>query len=330
MSISLCLIGCGGHAHQVYADALAQYAAVVGGVRLTACCDVDAGRAASFQAKAGFAHSDTNYHAMLARERPDAVVLVTPFQHTARIAVDVIEHGCHIMLEKPPGKDMADYSVIAEAVARRRPINMVAFNRRNAPIVKQVMSLLYGEKPLAVQHIEYQMYRYDRREAHFHTTAIHGIDMIGHIARAPYAQLDIAYAAQPRFGQGVDNLLLHGRFANGITTQQSYCPVAGLRMERMTIAADDTTLYVETPIWHGPDFPGIIKLYQRGALAQVITGQELPGGQALFETDGFYGQLCEFLTAVKRGEPTPNDIHSALDAMKIADCLAARETTYRG
>ena len=327
---TLCFIGCGGHAHRVYADSLTKYAREAGSLHLAACCDTDREKAESFQARVGFARSYTDYRCMLEQEKPDAVILATPFQFTAEIAVEAIDRGCHIMMEKPPGKNLAEALEIAEAVKRRQPINMVAFNRRNAPMVLKLKELLYGAAPLVVQHIDYQMYRYDRREAHFHTTAIHGIDMLGHIAGSSYRHLHITYAPQAQYGEGAANLLLQGSFHNGITTQQTYCPLAGLIMERMTIAADDVTLYAETPIWHGPDFPGVIKVYCRGRLEQVISGGELCGGQELFETDGFYGQLCEFLHCVEQSRPTSNDIFSALDSAKIADCLGAHKTIYQG
>jgi len=326
--LTLCLIGCGGHAHRVYADSIVKYARTVGGIQLAACCDMDGEKAESFRARAGFARCYTDFRAMLDAEKPGAVVLVTPFTHTAQIAVEAIEHGCAVMLEKPPGKNMEDCIAIADAAARHNAINMVAFNRRNAPMVKKITALLYGESPLHVQHIDYQMYRYDRCENHFHTTAIHGIDMIGHIARSAYESLGFAYAPQAAYGEGAENLLLHGRFQNGVTTQQSYCPVSGFIMERLTIAADDVTIYVETPIWHGPDYPGVIKLYKKGSLAQTISGESLCG-QALFETDGFFDQLSEFLDCVKSGCYTANDILSAADSVRIADCLAARRENYQ-
>ena len=328
--ISLCFIGCGGHAHRVYADSLKKYNLMNEEVRLVACCDVNKEKADSFQAAVGFAKGYTDFRIMLEQERPDAVILATPFQYTAQVAVAVIDFGCHIMMEKPPGKDFDEALAIADAVKRKSPINMVAFNRRNAPMVKKLMELLYGDNPLRVQHIDYQMYRYDRREAHFHTTAIHGIDMIGHIARSPYERLHIEYAQQKQYGEGAENLLLQGCFQNGITTQQSYCPLSGLIMERLTIAADDMTLYAETPIWHGPDFPGVIKVYSKGVLTQVISGNELSSGQTLFETDGFYDQLREFLDCVKQNRPCANDIYSALGSAKIADCLGAHRTAYQG
>jgi len=327
--ITVCLVGCGGHAHRVYADSLRKYAREIGGVTLAACCDVDAKKAESFREIAGFARCYTDYHKMLEQEKPDAVILVTSYEYTAQIAVDVIAHGAAIMLEKPPGKDIAECMAIAEAVARHKPINMVAFNRRSAPFTRQIMDILYGETPLHVQHIDYQMYRSGRGEAHFHTTAIHGVDMIGYIAQSTYGSLNLLYAPLSHYGEGAGNLLLHGRFKNGITTQQSYCPLAGAIMERMIIAADGVTISAETPIWHGPDYPGVIRVYRHGELTQTISGADLCG-QELFETDGFYDQLLEFIDCVKNGEPTAKDIISAMDAVKIADCLAARETEYRG
>ena len=329
--IKLCLIGCGGHAQKVYADSIVKYMREFGDVELSACCDTDDEKALTFSEKTGFAHTYTDYNRMLDAEKPDAVILVTPFFYTAQIAVEVIGRGCHVMLEKPPGNNLADCMAIADAVKQHDPINLVAFNRRNMPMMKKLMELIHGgegRKPLNLQHIDYQMYRYRRNAAYFHTTAIHGIDMIGHIARSVYGKIGFEYADIERYGEHATNFFLQGRFQNGVTTQQSYCRLSGMMMERITIAADDVTIYAETPLWHGPDFPGMIKVYRDMALETQISGVALGGGQAMFETDGFYGQLCEFIGCVQSGRKTTNDIFSAIDSIKIADCLASRASTY--
>lgn len=329
MKKKVCVIGCGDHAQKVYGHALAKYAKAHDEIDLVACCDLDVDKATQFQASSGCRKIFADYQAMLETTKPDAVLLVTPFHITAHIAVDVIRQGYAIMLEKPPGKDLADCLTIAKAVQQYHPINMVAFNRRNMPIVREAKALLAnGGQPLHIQHIDYQMYRYRRTETHFHTTAIHGIDMIRHIAGAPYQHLDIQYIPQTQYGESVDNMLLTGLFANGVTTTQSYCPVAGLVMERFTIAADDLTLCAETGIWQGPDFPGRLRLYRNGKLERDILGTALFSGSQLFETDGFYDQICEFFACVKENKQTQNDIFSAINPIQVADCLAARQAFF--
>ena len=327
--IKLCLIGCGGHAKKVYADSISKYMREFGDVELLACCDTDIEKARAFSEKTGFARVYSDYDNMLNIEKPDAVILVTPFFYTAQIAVDVIERGFHVLLEKPPGNNVDDCLAIADAVTRKDPINMVAFNRRNMPMTKKLVEIIRGgEKPLNLQHIDYQMYRYRRNADYFHTTAIHGIDMVGHIAGSTYKRVGFQYADVERYGQYATNFFLQGLFGNGVTTQQSYCRLSGMMMERLTIAADDVTIYAETPLWHGPDFPGVIKIYRDMVLETQISGAELDGGQELFETDGFYNQLCEFINCVKTGQMTSNGIFSAIDSMKIANCLARRDAVY--
>lgn len=329
MEKKICLIGCGGQASSVYAPSLQKYRREEGGVALAACCDVDRERAEAFRQAAGFARTYTDYHQMLDMEKPDAVILVTPYMYTAGIAVDVIAAGCQVMIEKPPGNDLADCMRIAEAVKLHDPIHFVAFNRRHIPMIREMMRWLGdGEAPLRIQHIDYKMYRVKRAEPYFHTTAIHGIDLVRFVGGADYRHLDIQYQRIENYGGQADNMLLQGVLGSGTTVQLSFCPVSGLVMERIMISADDHMISVDLPIWNGPDFPGRMRLYRDGALIRDVSGDALGNGPEMFETNGFYAQLHAFFACVKEGRKSPHDIASSLNAVAVSDCLAARKAIF--
>jgi len=314
----------------VYVQSLVKYVKEIGEINYAACCDLDPEKARSFKELSGCANMYTDYNVMVAEEKPDAVILVTPYRYTAGIAVDMIEKGCHVMIEKPPGNDLADVMKIAEAVKRKKPINMVSFNRRNIPLITELKKWVYeGETKHTVQHIDYKMYRVKRKDPDFHTTAIHGIDLVSHVARSPYKSLNITYGDLERYGNRAVNIEMQGFFASGATTQLSFNPATGLVIERITLCADDNTFFVEIPIWDGPDSPGFIRHFKDGKLLREKKGNELGAGTEMFVSNGFYAQLCVFLECIRDSKPAVNDIFTALNSISVSDCVAARKGEFR-
>jgi predicted dehydrogenase len=111
-------IGAGGHSFRnVYPTF--QYAPV----DLVAVCDRHADRAAAFARQFGAGASYTDHREMLARERPDAVFIVTSYDEAGRpqatrLALDALEAGCHVWMEKPTAASVAEVRALI-ATSRR-------------------------------------------------------------------------------------------------------------------------------------------------------------------------------------------------------------------
>jgi predicted dehydrogenase len=106
--VRLAAIGCGGHAVRNIFPTF-QYAPV----DLVAVCDLDGGRAQAYGRLFGARATYTDYHEMLEREKPEAVVVVTNYDENwkpryPRIAIDVMRAGAHAWIEKPPASSAAE------------------------------------------------------------------------------------------------------------------------------------------------------------------------------------------------------------------------------
>src|SRR6266571_2151554 len=115
----LATIGCGEHATGSHGPSLALYAARHPGTVLLACCDLDPGKAERYRAQFGFGRAYTDLRRMLDTERPDAVSLVAPVERTCELACLILEWGFPLLLEKPPGRTVAevDRMIAAPGVA---------------------------------------------------------------------------------------------------------------------------------------------------------------------------------------------------------------------
>lgn len=72
---------------------------------------------------------------------PDAVVVATPHDRLAEIALAAVEAGRHVLIEKPAGRRPDEVRPIAEATRRRRVVAKVGFNHRFHPAIARAKAM---------------------------------------------------------------------------------------------------------------------------------------------------------------------------------------------
>jgi predicted dehydrogenase len=325
----LCQIGCGEHARVAHGPSQARCARERPGLVLAGCCDLDAARAESFRRDFGYARAFTDPGTMLEAERPDAVVVVVPVERTVAVGSTVLERRIPLLLEKPPGETTADVDrLIAAADSAGLPVpHQVAFNRRFAPLVRELRRRIEEAGPL--QHVHYEMTRVGRRDADFSTTAIHGLDAVRYLAGADYVEARFRYREMPELGRGVANILVDAVMTTGATAHLAFCPVAGVLVERATAHANGHTLLLRVPMWNGVDSPGRLTHFAAGTLAADLRGDAVGDGRALFELGGFYRETVAFLDDVEaRRTPSPG-LRESRQSVAIAEAIRARHDVFR-
>ncbi len=303
--MKLCQVGCGEHARVAHGPSQARCARERPGLELAGCCDLDAERAEAFRRDFGYARAYADPTAMLDAERPDAVVVVVPVERTVAVGSLVLERGLPLLLEKPPGETTADVDrLIAAAEAGGRAVTQqVAFNRRFAPLVRELRRRIESAGPL--QHVHYEMTRVERRDPDFSTTAIHGLDAVRYLAGCDYAEARFRYREIPELGRGVANILVDAVMTSGATAHLAFCPVAGVLVERAVAHAHGQSLFLHVPMWGGVDSPGRLWHFVGGRLADELSGERVGDGTALFELGGFYGETGPSSTRSRRGGRPP-------------------------
>ena len=96
------------------------------GFEVVGIAGTDATRTRKAADAAGVAHASTNWHELLAAERPDAVSIVTPVDLHHPMTLAALELGCHVLCEKPTALDRTQAAEMrdrAAAVGRVLAIN---------------------------------------------------------------------------------------------------------------------------------------------------------------------------------------------------------------
>ena len=131
--VRLAAIGCGGHAQRNIFPTFA-----FAPVDLVAVCDLDEGRAQAAARLWGAPAVYIDYRQMLARERPDAVTVVTNYDADGRprypaIAIDALRAGAHAWIEKPPAASVTEVEAMRAAERETGRFVGVGFKKMCAP-----------------------------------------------------------------------------------------------------------------------------------------------------------------------------------------------------
>ena len=130
------IIGCG-DVSAVHLDAVE----AVDGAELVGVCDTDPAVLASAVERCGVA-GFTDHRALLARSRPDVVHICTPHHQHVPVALDCLDAGVHVLLEKPVAHRLDEAERLVEAAERSGSRVGVCFQNRynrTAQVAREVI-----------------------------------------------------------------------------------------------------------------------------------------------------------------------------------------------
>ena len=107
---------------------------------LVAVCDADPGRAAELAAATG-AGAFNDWRKVLDIPGLEAVIVAAPNKFNPEIAAAALDRGCHVLCEKPLGRNAAEAESLCRRAADRSRILKTGFNLRHHPAVRQARAL---------------------------------------------------------------------------------------------------------------------------------------------------------------------------------------------
>ena len=324
----ICSLGCGNMAKSGHGPAFAKYKKDYSDVCLASCCDLDAEKSKTFRDTFGFERYDTDFREMIRREKPDVVSLLSPVDLTCPLSLELMKLGCHIIMEKPPGKNREEIlQMMAQAKASGVHVR-TAFNRRYTPLVMELKRQI-AETGERIIGITCQMYRWHRFEKDFSTTAIHAVDVIKDIAGADYKEVYFHYDNRPELGENVKNIFMNASFENGAYAQLTFVPTGGAVIERISVNTLNHTFFADLPVWNNIDMPGKLVHICNDKEISTVTGDQLSDSTDMYELCGFYDENRLFFEYIRSGGEIRCDLESAIQSVEIEDCIRHSQTSYR-
>ena len=176
--------------------------------------------------KHGFVQVSTDLEALLADAAVDTLVVATRHDSHARLVRQALQAGKHVFVEKPLCLTLAELAEIeATLAARPQQRLMVGFNRRFAPLVLRMKTLLEGvaEPKSFVMTVNAgaippEHWTQDKAVGGGRIVGegCHFVDLLRHLAGAPIvAQSAVALGRHPALAVTSDKALLTLQFADG-------------------------------------------------------------------------------------------------------------------
>jgi len=107
------------------------------GVELVAVCDADK-TALEAASRIRRIRAYTSSWEMFTREALNLVVIAAPTKYHHRLTLEALEHGCHVLVEKPIAADLSQAREMISAASRRQRVLAVGHIERFNPAVQEL------------------------------------------------------------------------------------------------------------------------------------------------------------------------------------------------
>ena len=309
-------IGAGGRAQSAHYPSVQRLA---DRVQMAAVCELDEQRLAQVAEKYGFTHTYRDHRALLDEIDPDLVYCVMNEQWLLRPALDCIEAGKHLFIEKPPGANSDETRAILAAAEHRGVWVMVGLQRRYATVTREAMRLVAAKGPVSLATTTFNK-QLPQRGDEFTTTLwndlIHIVDLLRYMAGGEPVEVT---AYQDQFGgAGFDHYTALVRFDNRATGVMLGNRASGGRVLRSDLHGVGIGCYMK--------IPGEIEIHEDNQV-RTLGGWEIDGVPP-DDAPCYEGVLTmheHFVDCVVENRPPITDIRDVIHSVALVDQIEAAE-----
>jgi predicted dehydrogenase len=310
------MIGCGSFAMAVHGPAQQRYSHLSNNTELAACCDVDEGRSSEYARLFGFKRHYCDIDKALTAENPDAVILAVPPTVTCVMASAVLERGIPLLLEKPPGLSSAELQCLVASAKKGGVGAQVAFNRRFMPVMRRARRILDAEYPSgALKRVDYRMFRSERWDPDFSTTAIHAIDSALFLAGSPFRKAHINSQELKAADRGTHAITIEAECVSGCHVLIDIQPVTGVNLESAWVHSVGQSVAVKIPFSPFSPTEGTLEHWSADRIVATFSDSSTDP----LERFGVFDETKAFLEAVGSGDrftPALEDCHQQVALME--------------
>jgi len=316
--VTVALIGAGGMANRVHYPSLTSFE----DVEIVGLCDLDAEKLKTTAEKFGIARTFGDYRTMLEETDPQAVYVLMPPYVLFDVAMDVLQQGRGLFIEKPPAVTTFQAECLAKQATDQGVVTSVGFQRRYHPMVHRCWEEV-GRKS-TVHHVMVSFYKsvpptsvhpyYRGAIDILRCDAIHAVDSLRYYCGLAEVK---AVASEVRN--------LDGWYANSFSALVHFANDAvgvlltnwrtGRRLFKFEFHSCGASAFA--------DIDGEGKVYVDNSNDPTVstTHTEAAGSDEQHVHQGFYAENRAFIDAVKSGQPPHNSLQDSVKTMRLADMI---------
>ncbi len=282
--------------------------------RITSISDpVEDARAAALD-ELGDVSVHTSVGEMVDSDDVDAVIVTAPAHLNNAVAMEAVERGLPVLIEKPPALSLEGVVELRDVAHRSGSKVMVAFNRRFNPLIRAAIEVIHEHGLLRQIVAEFHKdihdftddprYSPDIFDLMLLESPIHSVDIVTHMAGAVVSSTNAIVKRTASPYRDVHAALIE--FKNEVVCQFTAAYTAGGRLERYELHGDYVSVYLEgvNQAWvlRGGERSELEapEKYENDGVAQarcfvesVAAGADYPEPAATLDTSVATLQLCE-------------------------------------
>jgi predicted dehydrogenase len=242
----------------------------------------------------------------------DAVSISVPTVLHFDVAMQVIERGIPLLVEKPLAATAADAEKIVEAARRKGVPLMVGHIERFNPAVQRLKELLAPDEIISIQ-IE----RVGPFPARIQDVGVirdlgpHDIDLLRYLTGSDIAEVSGVFSAN--IGQHEDCALVTARMANGVLGQISTNWVTPFRSRRIRVAARERMIEANLMTLEVREFSAF------SAETKSYSVRDWP----VMAREQMREELTQFLGCLREGRPMPISGEDGLEVLRVIERVFA-------
>lgn len=259
----------------------------------------------------------TDHLAMLDAEDLDAVIVCMHPRRQAQVAIECLERGVHVWVEKPPAETLGEAWAMAEAARRAGKHLAVGYMKRFSLPYQRAKAFMqrpaFGEPSVFESRYTYGQYPVDVYRF-LNGFATHHLDL----PRFFLGEVESVFAEQVSRGPGLDGYAIVLRFASGAVGLVNVNCLEGEHnnwSERVAITGVGGRVFVENwrrVIGFLPDGP-------YGPQTYYWEPEDIrpADDQNSLAIHGFVGELRDFVESVREGRRPACTIDDGLAALRL-------------
>ena len=285
------------------------------GVSIEAVAELDESRMKSVVEKYNIPRSFKDYREMLETVELDAVYAIMHERWETPVAVDCMNAGKHIVIEKPAGMNSGETQQMLDAAVANNVYCMVSYQRRYAAITQEAMRLVKERGPATLAMGEFHKPGNPDSDnmGSLWNDVCHVADLVRYMIGSEIVDVTAYQDAQENGAKNVFNGLI--RFANHAIGIVSGNRCSGGRVIRSELHGRGVGCYM----MHIPKQIEICD--DKGT--RIIQGHELtgtdPGDSAAYE--GILAMHQHFVDCVRNGQIPCSDIRDVIHTSHLVEKL---------
>ena len=289
-------------------------------VSLEAVAELDGGRLEEVVSRYRIAKAYSDFHEMIEEVEPEAVYVVMGETFMTKVAVECMDAGKHVFIEKPTGANVDETRQLLEAAERNGVFCMVGYQRRFASVTQEALRLTRARGPATLAIGEFHKSELSigqNGDSTMWSDVCHMVDWVRYVAGSEAVEVN-AYQ-DTRLYELADNYNSLIRFANDAVGIVTASRSSGGRYMRSELHGIGVGCYMR--------IPQEMEILERNEQSRTVTGAELAGVEAtdVQSYDGLLAMHQHFADCIRTGQTPSTDIRDVIHTSRLVARLEGRD-----